>query len=77
MENGEIYVKGKTEAQVVATGGGMVSLKCLTEIGNTFLQNREELLSGKSRWKLKSKQKPEENITEIKELKENLDKNNM
>jgi len=60
MKNGDIYIKGKHEAVVVATGGGMVSLKCLTEIGNVFLQNREELLNGKSRWKLKKDEKIEE-----------------
>jgi len=53
IKEGCIYVKGKYEAVVVAISGGMVSLKCLTKDGNTFLQNTEDLLSGKSRWKEK------------------------
>jgi len=40
-KDGCVYVKGKNEAVIVASGGGMVSLKCLTEAGNTFLKTRK------------------------------------
>jgi len=60
-KDGCVYVKGKNEAVIVASGGGMVSLKCLTEAGNTFLQNKEDLLSGKSKWKKKDNTIYEEN----------------